>query len=47
MSVYPKPIERQCVAVCLNVLRDEIYSAIINNVGMRNVDGSGHTAAFT
>ena len=45
-SVYPKPMERQSVPTCLRVFCEEIYTAMINRPGMRNVDGREHTAAF-
>ena len=44
VSVYPKPIERQSVPTCLRVFCEKTY--IINDSGMKNVDGCEHTAAF-
>ena len=46
VSVYLKPRERQSVATCLRVFCEETYTATINHLGMRNVDGREHTAAF-
>ena len=46
VSVYPKPIERQSVPTCLRVFCEKTYTAIINDSGMKNVDGCEHTAAF-
>ena len=39
-------LERQIAATCLRIFWEESYTAIINHLGMRNVDGHEHTAAF-
>ena len=46
VSIYPKPIERQKVSTCLRVFCNRMYHALLNHLGMADVEGVGDTASF-